>query len=543
MDPIVFLSIAAVFVAATLLLGWYGYRHTRDGGQFLINKEKSGPVIIALSYGATFLSASAVVGFGGQAAKYGLSMIWLVFLNLFVGLVVAFLVFGKRTRRLSKDLGAFTFSDFLGKRLKSPMIRTLSAMIILVGMPVYCAAVMLGGTNFLGAAVGIDKNVALLIFAAIVAVYVTYGGIVAVMYNDALQAAVMLAGMIVLGVFTFYVLDGFTGTNLALADLWASITTNPGDPNHAAATKLMDGGMNGWTAFSTFGSEVWLTMVTTFLLGVGIGALSQPQLVVRFMSAKDDRVLNRSLAIGALFMLSIVGVAYTVGAMTNLYFYREFGEISVVHCDNVDMIIPTFVNSLFDGVFMGDVFVAVFVLAILSASLSTLAALLHTMGASGGYDLWSQVSGEKTVTGSMKSLRANRITTMVMMVVVVVLAFAMPGDIIAKATSIFMGLTAATLLPSYAYSLFSKDPGLKGPAASIIVGSVVWAAWAFFVNIGIAPMIGLCELVFGTPTLALGKLVFVDPLVVSLPLSVAALLVGAAVDARGGGEEAALAPA
>ncbi len=71
-----------------------------------------------------------------------------------------------------------------------------------------------------------------------------------------------------------------------------------------------------------------MLVVSTFILGVGLGVLTQPQLVVRFMSAKDDKMLNRSLIIGSIFMLVIVGSAYTCGALSNVYFFNEHGLTS-----------------------------------------------------------------------------------------------------------------------------------------------------------------------------------------------------------------------
>ncbi len=530
---VIFVTIMLVFVAMTLLLGYIGYKHTRDNEHFLINRERNNPLIIALSYGATFLSASAIVGFGGQAAKYGMSMVWLVFFNLFFGLAVAFIFFGRRTRRLGKEEKAFTFADFLGKRFRSPMIRTLSAVIILVGMPVYCAAVMLGGVNFIEAVVGINKDVILLGFAVIVAIYVTYGGIIAVMYNDALQAAIMFVGMAAILIFTYYTLGGVTEAHTALTDLW-ELVRNGGGINADALAPLEGAGMRGWTAFSAFGSEVWLTVVTTFMLGVGIGAISQPQLAVRFMSAKDDRSLNKSLIIGSIFMLMIVGTAYTIGPLSNVFFYDRFGEIAIVYESNPDMIIPTFVRELFSGVAVGDVFVSLFVMAVLAASISTMAALLHTMGAAGGYDIWSQVEERKGNKNPGMSMRPNRIMTLVMTLVVLLVAYMMPGNIIAKATAVFMGLTAATLLPSYAYSLYSKRPNLNGAKASIIVGSVSWAVWGLFVNNGISSVLGLSRALFGTDSLLGGMWAFVDPLIISLPLSVIALIAGCILWPRSG---------
>jgi Na+/proline symporter len=510
----IFTVITAVFIAATLLLGWYGYRHTKNNDEFLLGRNKTNSLLLALSYGATFLSASAVVGFGGMAARYGMVMIWLVVLNLFVGLVVAFLLFGKRTRKIGKELKAFTFSDLLGKRFKSPAIRTLSAVIILVGMPIYCAAVLLGGVNFLVATINVNRDLILIGFSLIVAVYVTYGGVLAVMYNDALQAGIMFIGMAIILVVTYSVIG--LDANQQLTDLWG---TSLG--GSTGLESLADKGMNGWTSMPSFGSEVWLTVVTTFLLGVGIGALAQPQLAVRFMSAKDDRSLNKSLIIGSIFMIVIVGTAYTVGALSNVYFsMRHAGMVAIEYVGNTDMIIPTFVNELFaEFGSMGEVFIIIFILAILCASISTMSALLHTMGAAAGHDLMSQVDERKKIERTEKrSLRLNRISTMVMMVLVVLIAYLMPTNIIAKATSIFMGLTAATLLPTYAHGLFSKRPNLVAAKWSIIIGSISWALWGFFVNAGIATVVG-------TPLIASGLITFVDPLVVSLPLSCIVLLV------------------
>ncbi|MCH3978646.1 MAG: hypothetical protein LKE35_06730 [Candidatus Methanomethylophilus sp.] len=70
---------------------------------------------------------------------------YLCFLNLFVGLFVAFLFFGPRTRRIGRRLHASTFADILGKMYSSKGIRAFTAILIIVMMPIYCAAVLKGG--------------------------------------------------------------------------------------------------------------------------------------------------------------------------------------------------------------------------------------------------------------------------------------------------------------------------------------------------------------------------------------------------------------
>jgi SSS family solute:Na+ symporter len=517
-----FIVAMAAFIGVTLLLGWYGHKHTKSQDNFLLGRNKSNPILIGLAYGATFLSTSAIVGFGGVAAGYGMMMIWLVFLNLFVGLVIAFIVFGKRTRRLNVKLGALSFADFLGKRFKSPFIRVVTAIIVLVGMPIYCAAVIMGGAYFLEATELISKNVAVFLIAVVVLLYVAYGGIIAVMYNDAVQAAIMFIGMFIILIVTYYVLwdhGGISGIHSALTDLWASKGAYVNPPASVQ-------GVQGWNVFPEFGSNAWLYGVSTLLMGVGIGALAQPQLAARFMTAKDTKTLNRSLAVGGIFILMIVGTAYTVGALTNLYFASPDGGGFANSMEavgwNFDKVIPLFVNTVFGKMgIAGELFVIIFILALLCAAISTVGALLHTMGAAAGHDLYAEAKKKyRQLEIKKPSLTITRAATVIMMVVVVVLALVMPANIIARATAIFMGLTAATLLPAYTYAVFCKgEPNAFITKLSITVGGIIWLFWGLLVNASIGGRIG-------TQIFKSGQWVFIDPLIIALPFSVGILAIG-----------------
>jgi Na+/pantothenate symporter len=94
-DAVLFWTAAAVYVAITLYLAYFGYKKTKKGEDFLLAGRKVNPWIIGLSYGSTFISTAAIVGFGGVAANWGMSLIWLVFLNIAVGILIAFIIFGK----------------------------------------------------------------------------------------------------------------------------------------------------------------------------------------------------------------------------------------------------------------------------------------------------------------------------------------------------------------------------------------------------------------------------------------------------------------
>ena len=528
-DLMVFGAMTAVFLVITLLLGWYGYKNTRNNEEFLLGRNKAGPVIIALSYGATFLSASAVIGFGGQAAVHGMSVMWLCLLNLFVGLIVAFLIFGGPTRRKGRELRASTYADLLGKVYKSKGIRAFTAILIIVMMPIYAAAVLKGGVNSLAVITGLTEyyDYILIALAIIVAVYVVYGGIIAVMYNDAFQAAIMFVGMVVILVATYGYFGGVTAGNEALDNLW---NTTMGEVSLGQIG--VSDGFNGWTNFSEFGSKEWLTVVTTFLLGVGIGALTQPQLAVRFMSAKSDRDLNRSLIVGSVFMLAIVGSAYTAGALCNVYFFNEHnGQTAFEYITGMglgtDFIIPQYILELFSGISFGDIFVSLFLLSLVCAAISTISALLHTIGAAGGYDLYTLWKNKKGhMTGDSQSVNLNRAFIVVIMVLTVVYCYLMPSDIIAKATSVFMGMTAAALLPAYFHAMYSKNPCKKAAIVSMASGTVIYLFFALFMNTSTCVFLPICELLTGQSVLLPDSvLASTDALVIALPVSILAMAV------------------
>ena len=109
-------------------LGWLGYRRTRTTADYLLAGRKVHPFIMAMSYGATFISTSAIVGFGGAAGIFGMSVLWLTVLNIFVGIFVAFVILGGPTRSMGHRLDAHTFPELMGRRYDSSSSRFSRAL-------------------------------------------------------------------------------------------------------------------------------------------------------------------------------------------------------------------------------------------------------------------------------------------------------------------------------------------------------------------------------------------------------------------------------
>lgn len=499
--------VVLVYLMVIFYLGWIGYKKTRDTDDYMIAGRKINSYVLALSYGATFISTSAIVGFGGAAGVLGMGLLWLTFMNVFIGIFIAFVVFGSRTRRIGFNLKAVTFPELLGRRFESSFIQGFSGILLGTFMPIYSGIVLIGAARFLETTLGINYNVAVLIFTVIVAAYVITGGLIAVMYTDALQGALMFFGMAVLMILTYSKLGGITEAHSLLTDMAPLVPET-----------LMQQGHLGWTAMPAFGSPIWWTLISTLVLGVGIGVLAQPQLAVRFMTVKDDRSLNRAVLVGGPFIFMMTGVSFTVGALSNVYFYKTQNLISIaVAKGNTDLIIPEYINNA-----MPDFFVILFMLTLLSAAMSTLSSQFHTMGTSIGHDFYRQylMKGK-----SGKTVAITKLGIAVTILASVILAYGLPTSIIATATAIFFGLCTAAFLPMYAGALFWKRMTREGAIASLIVGTFSSLFWLVFVHAKEAAPLGISQILFGKATLLTGTWTIVDPILVATPLSIIAAVV------------------
>lgn len=307
--------VTIIYIAILSYLAFLGFKGTKNSKDFLIGGGQIHPFIMALSYGAAFISTSAIVGFGGAAAFFGMSLLWLTFLTIAVGVFVSFVIYGKRTRKMGHNLGAHTFPEFLAKRYQSAKIQKFAGSVIFLFMPVYAAAVMIGAAMYFQVALDIPYVTALFFISVIVALYVFFGGLKGIMYSDAFQGGLMFFAMLYLVAFVYIKLGGISGAHASLTDL----INQPGVAEQLKAFK-MPPQFNGWTAMPGFMSINWLVVVTSLVMGVSIGVLAQPQLAVKFMTVKSNRELNRAVPIGGAFVLMMTGVAFTAGALSNVFF-------------------------------------------------------------------------------------------------------------------------------------------------------------------------------------------------------------------------------
>jgi SSS family solute:Na+ symporter len=560
-------------------LGWLGYRGTRSASDYLLAGRNAHPFVMAVSYGATFISTAAIVGFGGVAGLFGMSLMWLTFLNIAIGIFIAFTVLGEPTRRIGHRLDAHTFPELLGRRYQSRAIQIIAGLLIFLFMPLYAAAVLTGGSVFAAAQFGVDFHTALLIFSLITGGYVIAGGLKAVMYTDSLQGVIMGAGMLVLLVFTYQSLGGVSAGNQFLTDMAELVPE-----------KLQAIGHQGWTRMPEFGwgahaYDLWWIVVSAIILGVGIGALAQPQLVVRFMTVRSRRELNRAVPIGALFILIMVAVPYIVGSLSNAWFAQHgpllHGRVveaigddanraqvelmqrnesghweasissktgkptvapmiidsrsEVIAADGSTLelvsgrsVVITYTQGQADKVMPAYItasmprwFGLVFFMTLLSAAMSTLSSQFHALGTSAGRDVFEQLRGKRN---KQPNILVVRLAIVAGLVVAVSISHTVRDEyVIARFTAIFFGLCAATFLPAYIGGLFFKGMTRAGALASMLVGLGASLFWLLLVKSREASAIGIVQWLTDGKTSILSDFPnwpVVDPVLIALPLSI-----------------------
>ncbi len=71
--------IVVAYLLSLAYLGFLGYKKTTNTSDYLVGGRQMNPIVMALSYGATFISASAIVGFGGVAGGFWIGVYWALF--------------------------------------------------------------------------------------------------------------------------------------------------------------------------------------------------------------------------------------------------------------------------------------------------------------------------------------------------------------------------------------------------------------------------------------------------------------------------------
>lgn len=453
-----------IFFIVMVGVGLYSRKQARSVDGFVLGGRQVGPWLTAFAYGTSYFSAVVFVGYAGQFGwKYGLSSTWIGVGNAVIGSLLAWLVLGKRTKLLTQHIGSRTMPDFFGTRFNSQNLRVVASVIAFVFLIPYTAGVYKGISTLFEMGFGIPYEYCVVFMAAFTAVYVILGGYKATAINDFIQGIIMLFGIVV-------VIMAVLNTQGGLCSAVGKMAEIPSDT---------DSTINGGFA-SLLGPDPYNLLGVVVLTSLGTWGL--PQMVGKFYSITDEKAIRRGTIISTLFAFIIAGGCYFLGG-----FGRLFGVPPVLPNGkpDFDSIIPTMLETL------PDALIALVVLLVLSASMSTLASLVLTSSSTMTLDLIyrdkkandAEVRGgeiDDTVEGNIERRKVIVMRLLIIFFIAISLFIALnPPTFIAQLMGISWGALAGAFLAPFMLGLYCKG----------VTTASVWACFVWGVGLTVGNML------------------------------------------------------
>ena len=442
-----------IYAIAMALIGCisYGKSKTLDG--FLIGGRKIGGWATAFAYGTAYFSAVVFVGYAGQHGwNIGVGSIWIGIGNAVLGCLLSWLLFANKTRKMTKKLNARTMPDYFEKRYASKGMKILAALIIFVFLVPYSAAVYKGlGSLFSAVFPGVETWVWMLIIASLTAIYLVAGGYVATSYTDLIQGIIMIVGVVCLicAVLGHNAVGGLSG----LIENLRNFKSLPGDPNPTTGDQLT----------SIFGGSSFKFLCFNIML-TSFGTWGLPQMIGKFYAIKDTAAIKRGTIVSTVFCFIIGCGAYLVGSASRLILGGVLPE------GGIDAVIPAVLMEVLGGGTLGIILLALIMILLLSASMSTLEAVVLTSASAVAVDLIPAVRKKGTKPETQMLL------TRILCFAFVACSFIFATQnipIIVSLMSFSWGIVSGCFIGPYIWGLFSKKITKIGAYSGILSGLLV----------------------------------------------------------------------
>ena len=488
MIQIVAVIAIVVFMFVCVVIGVTASKQVDSVEGFFLGGRKMGPWFSAFSYGTSYFSAVIFIGYAGMFGwVIGSGSILIGAGNAIIGCLIAWLVLAKPTRRMTHELNASTIPEFLSARFKGPRMKVYAALIIFIFLVPYAAGVYKGlGTLFSAIFNGAPATLCMLIVALLTAIYLVLGGYIATSWNDFIQGIIMFVGITIMVIILIQ-------------------RPEVGGPAEMfERLKAIDPGLTDFTGGS---------MRNTLLINIALtsfGVWGMPQMVHKFYAIKDEGSIKYATIISTIFAAFIGCGAYLVGSMGHLFIEADSNGMPAIE-GGYDNIVPTILmRALSDGIFP-IIVLCIIMLLLLSASMSTLCALVLSSSSAVTLDLIGTFRPNMSEKRRILSLRGF----CVLFIVASFIFATMNISFIVNLMSFSWGVVAGAFIGPFLWGLYGKKFVTKagawagligGPATIGILLSTNIAMHGFDVAKGMAPMFGVTAMVVSLIAVPVGSL-------------------------------------
>ena len=420
-----------VYFALVFFIGWLSLQRTDDASDYWIAGGRLGWLLGGATMAATHTSAGTFIGTIGVIHTVGWSFGWLI-LSVPLAYFIMAAVLAPRFTRVRK----LTLPDFIETRYDSKAARGVAAVIILVAATVYIQAQIVAGGLVANIVFGLTPTQGMIVFTVILLAYTVVGGMIAVVYTDLLQLAIMTIGILVAVPLTLRQLDG-------LANLL----------DYAQAIQPLTFSWDGMPGPLLF------TMGLAFLLG----GVATPEKAVRLFAMRDMRTIRR----GVLFTILVVTGVNLLVATVALGTIVLFPSLTTG-----DLAMPMVARAILPPV-VGALMLA----AITSAMMSTVDSLLIVAGSALSEDLYrSLVHPEATHARRLVVARVG-IFVVGTVPLLMTLSGVSEGELVQFIVLLFTALMASSFFMPVVAGLYWRRANKQGAIAAMLGGVTTAILW------------------------------------------------------------------
>ena len=426
------------YLAVLLAIGIWARRSSENMAGYYIAGKRLPSWVIAFSSNATGESGWLLLGLTGMGYLVGVHAFWVI-VGEVLGVACAWVFVARPFKAYSDRISAITVPDYLTHRFRDRLhiFRWMGALIAVTMVTAYVAAQFTASGKAFDAFLNTGYEWGVWIGLVIVLFYTTVGGFKAVAYSDLVQGALMLVCLVVVPVVAISEAGGFAATMAALS----------GESGDLMSPMGPEGGLAGILSAAGY-------------VAIGFAFLGSPQLLTRFMAARDQKQIRDG---GLWAVLCVIG--FDVGAV----FAGMAGRALFPGLADPETILPELSAALFPAVVTGIV-----LMVVLAAIMSTIDSLLLWASSAVVRDVGQKALKLKTTERNLT--RLGKLVTVIMGFVGVMVALSEVRVIFTFVLFAWSGIASA-FTPVVLCSLFWSRTTLAGAVSGMLGGFIAAALW------------------------------------------------------------------
>ena len=453
--------VIALYFGVLLLIGSVASRRVHSLSDYYVGGKRLGYWVVAFSARATGESAWLYLGLTGLGALVGLPALWVVAGEV-VGVLCGWFLMARPFKRATDASGSITIPDYLVSRFADgpsgtawgTTLRWTAAGALAVFVTVYVSAQIDATGQAFNSFLSWNYYVGALVGFGIVVVYTLSGGYVAVAWSDLFQGSLMLVGLVLLPLGAMAALGGLGGAGTAVASLDPAL-------------------LSVWGA----GGPTFPNLLTTIsYAAIGLGYLGSPQIFVRFISIRSEGEILAGRWVAVAFTLLTDTGAVLGGLLGRALLVGDTGDFATTLGASGEQVLPMLTVAVFP-----TIVVAVYIAAVLAATMSTIDSLLVVASSAVTHDVYRQNRGRLLSEAALASL-SRRVT---LTLALVALAVSTTVSLVAPDRTIFWYVIfgysgiAATFCPMMILALAWPRYNAPGALASMVSGIVAIPLFTF----------------------------------------------------------------